>query len=63
MSLDFVVCKQQRPRPACSLECKIAQLAICKVSIVYLVSVPEYDGLTFTLSDTPKPGFLESRSI
>ena len=71
----FGVCKQQRCRSACPsaslistfaiwlLESIISIFTISKISIFYLVSVAEQTGLNLTLSETPKIGFVASRSI
>ena len=74
-NLSWVVCKQQRCRPASHphslisafaikcLESIISRLATSEISIFYLVSLAEQAGLILTLSETPKTGFVASRPI
>ena len=45
------------------MESIIFKLAICKLSIFYLVSVAEHIGLSHTCSDLPKTGFVAARPI
>ena len=68
-------CEQQRRRPACAsaqlisafvihlLESVISKLAASKFSSFYLVSIAEEAGLSLTLSETPKTGFVTSRPM
>ena len=71
----FSLCKQQRCRPACAskqsdqylcnclLESIISRLASSKFSVFLLVSVAEETGLSLTLPETQKTGFVKSRPI
>ena len=45
------------------LESIISGLATSEISIFYLVSVAEETGLSLTLSETPKTGFVATRPI
>ena len=64
---DFVVCEQQRFRPACAYAQSdqnlcyslsiLATLSACKTSRLYLVSVAEQVGLSLTWSQTREDGF------
>ena len=47
----------------CVLESSIPRLATNKISFFYLVSVAEQAGLSLTLWETPKTGFLATRPI
>ena len=46
----------------CILESIISRLHTSEISIFYLVSIAEQAGLNFTLSETPKTGFLATRA-
>ena len=46
-----------------SLDSKITKLATCRVSAIWLLSVAEQPGLSLTLPETLKTGFLASRPI
>ena len=71
----FGVCEQQGRRPACAsaqsdqrrvihlLESILSKLATGELSIFKLVSVAKQTGLSLTLTETPKTGFVASRSF
>ena len=63
----FAICKQQRRRSACRLisafvvrclDSIIPLVSISEISSLYLASVAAQAGLSLTLSETPKTGFL-----
>ena len=56
-------CSLISPFVICLLESIISKLATSKILIFQLVSVAEETGLSPTLSETPKTGFLASRPI
>ena len=47
----------------CLLDSIISKLATCAISIFYLVSIAKETGLSLTLSETRKTGFVAMRPI
>ena len=54
--------KAQTSLRICLLESILSRLHRSEISIFYLVSIAEQAGFNFTLSETPKTGFLATRA-